>query len=409
MAWFARLRSRASNGRAQLSTPDEQTAIAEPTPAAAPSGRARGPKTTVTAPVREAAAWSWRVLIIGVAVTVLILGLIQLKTVVVPVLVATLIASLLYPLVHWLQRVARFPRALAVTSAMVLALGFIGSLLVLAGNSIFNGLPALWARAGQGFQDALDWLSSSPLALDQTTLTIWLDQVQEQFSANADALVSGALSVTASAGHVAAGVLISLFCLFFFLKDGRTIWTWGVGLFPRAARRRVDGAGLRAWQSLGSYARTQIIVAFVDAVGIALGAWALGVPLVLPLAVIVFVGAFIPIVGALISGSVAVAVALVDGGLWTAVLMLVVVLVVQQIEGHLLQPLLMSRALKLHPVAVLLGVATGTLVGGIVGALFAVPIIAVLNTAMKYLNGTDTAPEPLRHEFDEMTRRWARV
>lgn len=362
--------------------------------------------STVPLPVRAASEWSWRVLIIAVASAILIVGLIQLKTVVVPVLVATLLASLLAPAVGWLRERAGLPRTLAVVVTLIAVVGAVSGLIALAGNSIVNGLPELVDNAIAGFQDALDWLSEGPLALDQATISSWYAQIEQQLSENSQAIVNGALSLTTSAGHIAAGALIALFCLFFFLREGRTIWTWLVSLFPRAARAQVDGAGLRSWVSLGSYARTQILVAFVDGVGIGFGAWALGVPLPIPLGILVFVGAFIPIIGALLTGAIAVAVALVDGGALTALLMLAVVVAVQQIEGNLLQPLLMSRALKLHPVAVLLAVSTGTLVGGIVGALFAVPIIAVANTALKYLNGDDPVGERLQRQFDEATDRW---
>lgn len=217
-------------------------------------------------------------------------------------------------------------------TTMLVVIGAVTGLVTLAGNSIANGLPALRDNAVAGFEDAMSWLSSGPLDLDQATITGWLDQVQGQLSSNADTILNGALSLTSSAGHIAAGALITLFCLFFFLLEGRTIWRWIVHLFPRTSRARVDGAGLRSWISLGSYARTQILVAFVDGVGIGLGAWLLGVPLAIPLGVLVFVGSFIPIIGALITGSIAVAVALVDGGLVKALIMLGIVLLVQQIE-----------------------------------------------------------------------------
>ncbi|WP_156251761.1 AI-2E family transporter [Pseudactinotalea terrae] len=363
-------------------------------------------RSSVPAPVRAASEWSWRLILIVIGVTLVVAGLVWLKTVVVPVLVATLLASLLAPLTGWLCRRFRFPRVLAVLTTLVGVIAVVGGLVTLAGSSIADGFPALRDQATAGFDDALAWLSSGPLRLDEATLSSWVDQLQEQLSSNSEAIVSGALSLTTSAGHIAAGALIALFCLFFFLLEGRRIWTWVVGLFPRVARARIDGAGLRGWISLGTYARTQILVAFVDGIGIGLFAWLLGVPLPVPLGILVFVGAFIPIIGALVTGSVAVAVALVDGGILTAVLMLAAVLFVQQVEGNLLQPLLMSQALRLHPVAVLLAVATGTLVGGIVGALFAVPLIAVANTAIKYLNGKDPIPDRLKGEFEELTRRW---
>ncbi len=357
-------------------------------------------RSPVTPAVRGMAAWSWRFLVIAAASVVAVFGLIQIKTVVVPILVAALLTSLLVPVVNWLQR-HRMPRAGGAAITMLGAIIVLSGLLTLAGASIGSGIQDLANTAWQGFQELLSWLSTGPLQLSQEDIDAYVRQIQQQLESNAQTIFAGALSVGTSVGHVLAGTLITLFCLFFFLKDGSVIWRWLVRLFPLTARARVDVAGQKAWISLGSYARTQVLVAFIDGLGIGLGAWLLGVPLALPLGVLVFVGSFIPIVGAVVTGSVAVAVALVDQGIWIAVAMLGVVLLVQQAESHLLQPLLMSRALKMHPVAVLLAVATGTMVGGVVGALFAVPVAAVANTVLHYLNG---GQDP-HHEMPRLIQR----
>lgn len=343
-------------------------------------------RSPVTPAVRGMAAWSWRFLVIAAAAVVAGYGLIQIKTVVVPVLVAALITSLLGPVVNWLER-HKVPRTAGTLLTLLITTVLLSGLLTLAGASIASGIRDLSATAWQGIQELIGWLSTGPLQLSEADLDEYVQQIQAQLQSNAQTIASGALSVGTSVGHVLAGSLIALFCLFFFLKDGSLIWSWLVRLFPQVARERVDGAGQKAWFSLSSYARTQIMVAFIDGVGIGLGAWLLGVPLALPLGVLVFIGSFIPIVGAVVTGSVAVAVALVDQGIWIAVAMLGVVLLVQQAESNLLQPLLMSRALKLHPVAVLLAVSAGTIIGGVVGALFAVPVVAVANTVLHYLNG----------------------
>lgn len=343
-------------------------------------------RSPVTPAVSGMAAWSWRFLVIVAAGVVAGYGLIQIKTVVVPVLVAALISSLLGPVVNWLER-HKVPRTAGTLLTLLVSVLLLTGLLTLAGASIVSGIRDLSATAWEGIQRLLSWLSTGPLQLSQEDIDAYVQQIQTQLQSNAQTIASGALSVGTSVGNVLAGSLIALFCLFFFLKDGSLIWSWLVRLFPRVARDRVDVAGQKAWFSLSSYARTQIMVAFIDGVGIGLGAWLLGVPLALPLGVLVFLGSFIPIVGAVVTGSVAVAVALVDQGIWVAVAMLGVVLLVQQAESNLLQPLLMSRALKLHPVAVLLAVASGTIVGGVVGALFAVPVVAVANTVLHYLNG----------------------
>ena len=195
-------------------------------------------------------------------------------------------------------------------------------------------------------------------------------------------------------GSFLTGLLLTLFTAFFFLYDGRSIFSWFVGLLPKPARAQAEGAALRGWQTLVQYVRVQIIVAGVDSVGIGIGAFFLGLPLVIPLTVLVFLGSFIPIVGAVATGAIAVIVALVSQGFVSALIMLGVVLLVQQIEGNVLQPFIMGKAVSVHPLAVVLAVAAGGFRYGIPGALFAVPLIAVINTVVLYLSGKDVfAPD----------------
>ena len=355
---------------------------------------AERPAAASVAPaVRAAAAWSWRLLLIALAVAAGLWLVSVLKVIVVPVAVALLLTVLLGPLVGWLQRHTRMPRAAAALLTVIVTLGAVGGLLALAGASIVQGIGELWGQAAEGITRVTVWLAEGPLQLSESDIAGYLDQIQSALGDSTSSIVSGAVTATVTIGHVLAGALIALFCTFFFLLDGRTIWTWLVGLLPVAARERWHQAGRRGLVTLGAYTRTQILVAFVDAVGIGVGAAILQVPLALPLAILVFLGSFVPIVGAVVTGSVAVLVALVSQGPGVALLMLVVVLAVQQIEGHVLQPFLMGHAVSLHPVAVLLAVATGSFVAGIVGALFAVPIVAVLNTVVLYLHGHDKFPQ----------------
>jgi predicted PurR-regulated permease PerM len=343
--------------------------------------------------VRNAAAWSWRLLLIGAALAVLLWLLSELKVVVVPIAVALLLTVLLTPFVGWIQRTVRVPRVAAVAIALVGLILLVVGLLTLAGRSIVKGFGDLWDQAAQGIHKLTTWLAEGPLQLTTTDISAWMDKLQGSLSGGSSELVSGALHATTTVAHVAAGALIALFCTFFFLLDGRTIWAWVVGLLPRGSREHVHQAGRRGIVTLGAYTRTQILVAGVDAVGIGLGAAILQVPLALPLAVLVFLGSFIPIVGAVVTGSVAILVALVSNGPASAIWMVAVVVLVQQLEGHVLQPFLMGHAVSLHPVAVLLSVAAGSFVAGIVGALFAVPIAATLNTVLLYLHGHDKFPQ----------------
>ena len=192
---------------------------------------------------------------------------------------------------------------------------------------------------------------------------------------------------------LAATVGLLVFCLFFFLKEGRSIWLWCVRLLPAPARVPVHESAIRGWATFGSYVRTQIQVAAIDAIGIALGAFFLGVPLAIPIGVITFFAAFVPILGALTSGVIAVLVAAVNGGLTKAIIMLVIILVVQQIESNILQPFMMSFAVSLHPVAVMLVITAGSAIAGIAGAIFSVPIAAFINATVMYLHGHDPMPE----------------
>ncbi|QCB95416.1 AI-2E family transporter [Cellulomonas shaoxiangyii] len=343
--------------------------------------------------VQAAASWSWRLLVIAAAVAVGLWLLAVLKVIVVPVAVAVLLTVLLSPLVSFLQRRVRLRRGAAAGVALILLLGVVAGLLTLAGRSIVRGITELWSQAREGVDTLLRWLSEGPLQLGTTDLEGYVDQLQEAAAGSGGQIATGALSVTLTVGHVLAGTLIALFCTLFFLIDGRRIWAWVVGLLPRGSRERVHQAGRRGWVTLGAYTRTQILVAGVDALGIGLGAFALQLPLAVPLAVLVFFGSFIPYVGAIATGTIAVLVALVTQGWVSALIMLVVVLGVQQLEGHVLQPFLMGHAVSLHPVAVLLVVASGSFAAGIVGALFAVPVAAVLNTVMLYLHGHDKFPQ----------------
>jgi predicted PurR-regulated permease PerM len=334
--------------------------------------------------LRVAAAWSWRTAIILVVAWAIAWALAQLSFLVIPVLVAALLAGLLSPVVGWLGR-ARVPKGLAVAITEVGFIAAVAGLLTLVGRQISIGFAQLWDEALAGLAEVQKWLAEGPLQLTSAQLEAYTQDAQRLLQTNQGTLVSGVLSVGSSAGHFLAGALITLFVLVFFLLEGERIWRFLVGLLPRQARPAADGAGRRGWTSLVSYVRVQVLVAAVDAVGIGVGAAILGVPLALPLGILVFVASFIPVVGALVSGAVAVLLALVANGLVNAVVMLAIVVAVQQIESHVLQPLIMGRAVSLHPVAVILAVAAGSYIAGIPGALFAVPTLAVTNSAVRYI------------------------
>lgn len=334
--------------------------------------------------LRIAAAWSWRTAIILVVAWAIAWALAQLSFLVIPVMVAALLAGLLRPVVAWLQRL-RVPRGLAVAITELGFIALVAGLLTLVGRQISVGFAQLWDEALTGLTEVQKWLAEGPLQLTSAQLETYISDAQHVLQSNQGTLLNGVLSVSSSAGHFITGSLIALFVLIFFLLEGERIWAFLIRMLPRQARRAADGAGRRGWTSLVSYVRVQVLVAAVDAVGIGVGAAILGVPLALPLGILVFVASFIPVVGALVSGAVAVLLALVSNGLVNAVIMLAIVLAVQQLESHVLQPLIMGRAVSLHPVAVILAVAAGSYIAGIAGALFAVPTLAVTNSAVRYI------------------------
>lgn len=334
--------------------------------------------------IRLAGAWSWRLLVIAGAIAVFIYLVVQLRLIVIPLLVAVLLSALLVPLVAFLTR-HRWPKALAVATALVATLAVIGGLVTLAATQIANGSAGLGARFQASYEGLKDVLLSPPFQFSESELNNFINQAWDAIQADSQVFVSGALSVGSSLGHFLTGLLLTLFSLLFILIDGKGIWGWIVRIFPRRARAALDGAGRAGWATLGNFVRVQILVASIDAVGIGLGAALLGVPMAIPIGVLVFLGSFIPIVGAVATGAIAVLIALLFNNWVVALAMLGVVLLVQQVEGHVLQPLIMGTAVKVHPLAVVLVVAAGSMLAGIPGALFAVPVAAVLNVMINYM------------------------
>ncbi|SDJ90854.1 Predicted PurR-regulated permease PerM [Cryobacterium psychrotolerans] len=335
--------------------------------------------------IRLAGAWSWRLLAIAGAAAVLIFLIIQLRLIVIPLLVAVLVSALLVPFVSFLVR-HRWPRGLSVALALLGTLAVVGGLIALAASQIAAGSSDLTQRFEASVEKLKAALLASPLQLTESQLNDYLDQANQAIQSDSQVFITGALSVGSSVGHLVAGFLLALFSLLFILIDGKGIWDWIVRIFPRRARAAVDGAGIAGWSTLGNFAKVQILVASIDAVGIGVGAALLGVPLAVPIGILVFLGSFIPIVGAVATGIVAVIIALLFNGPGYALAMLGVVLLVQQVEGHVLQPLIMGTAVKVHPLAVVLAVGAGSLLAGIPGALFAVPVAAVLNVMTNYIH-----------------------
>jgi predicted PurR-regulated permease PerM len=323
-------------------------------------------------------------LAIGLVAYALLKVIGMIRIVIIPLIIALLLSALLAPAVGWLLR-ARFPRSLATALVLVGGLAAVVGTLTRVVTEFVSGVPQLSKNASEGIRQIQNWLRTGPLHLSDNQLNSYISEAQKWIDQNTQALTSGALSTATTLFEVLTGGLLVLFSTFFFLRDGGRIWRFLVRLLPVAARWRVDDAGRASWTTLVAYVRATVVVAFIDAVGIGIFLVIFKVPFAFPLAALVFLGAFIPIVGATLSGAVAVLVALVDSGPVTALIIVGVVIGVQQIEGHILQPLIMGRAVAIHPLAVIVGIAAGVVLAGIVGALVAVPLIAVLNTAIRRL------------------------
>jgi len=333
-----------------------------------------------------AASWSWRFLVVVAAGLVIAYAVGFLSVVVVPVVVALLFTALAVPMVDRLHRWG-VPRAPSALLTLLLGLGAISALLTFAGRQIAQGATDLADSTVQGLGEIRRWLQDGPLNASDSQIDDFIDRMQQTITEGSSdgQMVARLTEVGVTLGHVFAGFFIALFATYFFMADGARIWAWLVRLTPRTARSRVDSSGRVAWISLRQFVRATVIVALVDAIGISIWAAVLGVPFVLAIGVLVFLGAFIPMVGATVAGTVAVLVALVDQGPIAALLMLLGVIVVQQIEGHVLQPFLMGRWVSVHPLAVIIAIATGVLVAGIAGALVAVPLAAALNAVGLHL------------------------
>ncbi|MDM7990549.1 AI-2E family transporter [Arthrobacter sp. zg-Y877] len=347
--------------------------------------------------LRVSAAWAWRLGVVLIVGAGLIWILSHFSLLIIPLMIAALLAGLLSPVANWLRR-NRLPRGLSVAVTIVTFLGVIAAALTLVGRQLALGFQDLWGETLQGVRQVQGWLSSGPLNVTAGDLDSLLNEATTTLQDNSANILSGALSVGSSAGHFAAGILLTLFALVFFLLDGRRIWEFTSGLLPRRARPAAYGAGIHGWESMVNYVRVQVVVALIDAIGIGGGAALIGVPLALPLGVLVFLGSFVPLVGAFVTGFVAVLLALVANGAVNALIMLGIVLLVQQLESHILQPLVMGRAVSLHPLAVILAVTGGTLAAGIAGALFSVPLLAILNTMVRYIAARGWEDDPAMDE-----------
>jgi putative heme transporter len=352
--------------------------------------------------LQVAAAWSWRVILVAAILWGIVWLARYLSEVLIPAAVAILLTALMLPVANQLRKWG-LPRAAATAITVLGSVAAIVGVLIVIGGQIAGQGAELSTNVVNGFNQLSNWLNNGPLTnwlrngplhisaawLDSST---WVARITEFLKASGSTIATYAAEFGAGIGHFLAGLALALFSLFYFIYDGRGIFTFLLNFIPRASRDHVDQAALRGWRSLASYVRATILVALTDSLGILIVALILGVPVAPALAALVFLGAFVPIVGALVSGSVAVLVALVALGWPQALIMLGGVILVMQIEGHVLQPFLLGRAVKLHPLAVLVAIAIGIISAGIVGALLAVPLLAFTKSFVLSLAGGSEPP-----------------
>ncbi|NSL43373.1 AI-2E family transporter, partial [Streptomyces sp. 8P21H-1] len=354
----------------------------------APGGFAGTPRPDPAAAVpwgvRVAAEAGWRLLVLAGTLWVLMRVISAVQLVVLAFASALLVTALLQPTVARLRRHG-VPRGLATALTAILGfvvMGLVGWFVVW---QVMENIDDLSTQIQDGIDELQRWLLNSPFHVTEDQIKDTAKSLREAVGANTEEITSAGLEGVTVIVETLTGVLLTMFCTLFLLYDGKRIWEWTLKLVPAAARPGVAGAGPRAWRTLTAYVRGTVIVALIDAIFIGLGIFFLDVPMAVPLAVFIFLFAFIPLVGAVISGALAVVVALVTQGVFTAVMTLIVVLAVQQIEGHILQPFILGRAVRVHPLAVVLSVAAGGVVAGIGGAVVAVPLVAVTNTVVGYL------------------------
>jgi len=370
---------RRSRRHAVVASPEPPVVVLQP-------AEPEDPEAAIPQGVRTAAGWAWRVLVFGALAWALGWLMAEFSQVTVPLAIAFLLTALLSPLTRRLKDWNWPPLAAAGAALLVMVLVIAGIAWGI-GATAAKQAPALVDQTVAGFHEFTAWLGSGPLGIDQAQLDQWMASLTAWLSESRESLAAAAARIGASVGHFFAGVAIAAIATFFFLAGGDHMWRGFVRLLPARYQRPTDRASLRGWLSLVSYMRAQVIVSAVDAAGVAIIAAIIGVPMAWALFALTFVVCFVPVVGAIIAGTVATSLALITQGWVAALIMVGGTIAVMWLESHLLQPLLLGRAASLHPLAVLLGIAVGAQLGGIVGALVVIPVMAFAVAFIRSLRG----------------------
>jgi len=360
----------------------------------AQSGSRRDGAEALPAWYRTAAEASWRFLAIAGAVAVVVYALVHLRVVVLPVILALLASTLLLPLVRWMKG-RGVPDGLAAAGAMIAAVVLVAGIATAVAPAVADQFDELRPRAEDGLREATDVLARPPFNVSERELDDTVDDGLARLRENSGPLARGVQSGAVLLGEIVTGLIIAVLLTFFLLKDGERMWGYVLGLFGHRTRRDADELGRRAYTALAGYVRGIALVGLVDAVLIGIALVIIGVPLVVPLMVITFFAAFVPLIGAFVAGLVAVLIALVSGGVVDALLVLGAIVLVQQVEGHLLYPVLMARTVHLHPAVIVVALAAGGILGGIVGVFLAVPVAGIISVVLEYSRERPPPESPL--------------
>ncbi len=353
--------------------------------------RPRGTGEDVARGVRVAAAWSWRLLVIAAGLWVLLYIFNRVELVAFSFVLALFFTAVLHPLELQLRRVPG-PRSLSAALALLIGV----AALVGIGWFVTWQITQHSSELGNQISDLVtkfrNWLHNGPLHLKSSDIDNLADKITKAINSHQGQLISGAIATVRTVVEALGALLLILLSTFFLLRDGDQIWEWTLRLLPRSAHARLDVAARAGWRVLGGYMRGQVLIALFHGVSVMIVLFVLRVPLAAALGVLIFLGSFVPLVGLTVTGALCVAVTLLEHGFTAAIVVAVAIIVLVQLEAHLLQPLIMSRSVEVHPLAIALAVLTGTVLSGIVGALLAVPLVAFLNTTITALHQSSADP-----------------
>jgi len=343
---------------------------------------------------RTIAAASWRFVAIVAAAVAVVYALVHLRVVVLPIILAVLASTLLVPVVRWLKA-HRVPNALAAAAAMLGTFLLLALVVAAVAPSVADQFGELRPRAEDGLREATDVLAKPPFNVSERELRDTVDEGLARLRENSGPLTKGVQSGAVLLGEIITGLIITVLLTFFLLKDGERMWGYVLTLIGGRGRHDADQVGTRIYTALSGYVRGIALVGLVDAILIGLALLIIGVPLVVPIMVITFFAAFVPLIGAFVAGLLAVLIALVSGGVVDALLVLAAVVLVQQIEGHLLYPLLMGRTVNLHPAVILVALGAGGILAGVVGVFLAVPTAGIISVVLEYARDRPPPDSPL--------------